>query len=74
MRLFVIGFIAAAAVFSPGARSADQGHDEAAAWEQIKSSNSEEQLKRFLNQFPKGQFFQEARQRYSVVAQSMLGA
>jgi|GEM_PF-4833797 len=73
MRSFLIAFIAAVAVLSPGAQSAGQGHDEAAAWERIKSSGSEEQLKRFLDQFPKGQFFQEARQRYSVVAQSMLG-
>ena len=51
-----------------------QSSNEAGAWLQIKDSPSADQLKAFLNSFPKGAFASEARQKLSLVADEVLPA
>jgi TonB family protein len=62
--------IAAASLLHMSA--AAQNANEAAAWEAIQMSGSADQLNAFLAEFPTGQFAPEARQKYSVVANTML--
>jgi hypothetical protein len=51
-----------------------QSAGETAAWESTKAAGSADQLKAFLDAYPAGQFAPEARQKYSVVANTMLPA
>ena len=52
--------------------AAAQDVNETAAWERIRVSGSADQLRAFLDMYPKGQFAPEARQKYSLVANTML--
>jgi TonB family protein len=47
---------------------------ETAAWEAVKNSDSADSLKAFLDKYPKGANAREARQRYSLAANTMLPA
>ena len=55
---------------SPGADAAG----EAAAWDTIKDNGSADQVKAFLDTYPKGAHASEARQKYSAAANTMLPA
>jgi TonB family protein len=49
-----------------------QNAGEAVAWNAIRTSGSTDQLKAFLDTYPTGQFAPEARQKYSLAANTML--
>jgi TonB family protein len=62
--------IAVAGVLSFSA--AAQERSEAAAWASVRTSQSLDQLEDFLDLYPTGQFAQEAREKYSRVANTRL--
>jgi TonB family protein len=65
--------VLAAAVLSVlGGSALGQDADEAAAWQSIAASGTVEQLRTFLDQYPTGQFAQQARQKYSQTTNGML--
>ena len=63
----LLAIVAAAALHgSVLAQDADQA-EEAAAWAKVSGSQSVEQLKASLDEFPAGMFAREARQKYSLM-------
>ena len=64
--------LAIAALGSLHVSAVAQNAGEAAAWESIKSSGSAAQLMAFLDSYPAGRFAPEARQKYSLAANTML--
>jgi len=69
LRSTLLAIAAVAFLYLPAAA---QNADESAAWESIKISGSADQLKAFLDTFPTGKFAPEARQKYSMAANTKL--
>jgi len=69
LRLIVPAMVAVGFLNLPAAA---QDAGEMTAWTSIQSSESADQLKSFLNSYPTGKYASEARQKYSLIANTML--